>query len=338
MTPSGDPHIDSLDDAFLFVLALTTLVFSLLEALLVGKVALVVFVPFLVTGLVYPFYSGYLRGVVEHAPWRQPMLRRVKGWVYLSVGTVAYAAMSATSILAPRAVDSAMLVYFLVVLLGLPVCYIGIRWVRIITGTVLPSDGVVVGASCGGAVFLSMAAYSVQLVTRLIFFPERLQPAVPAEVFARYAPLASLFFLSFFLTERVASALSVPGMDLRWQSGAVDERACRATEEKHRTQGYRFYAGKALWAIEDSLICLYVGWLSHTTAAWLTILSVALYLELYFLRLVPSSIGSSLATLASLVALFAVWKYSKVSMDAIRAAYSTDLEELFSRLKELLDC
>lgn len=340
LTFSGDPHIDSLDDAFLFMLALTTLVFSLLEALLEGKVAVVVFVPFLVTGSVYPFYLGYLRGVVERASWRQAMLRRVKGWVYLSIGTVAYAAMTATSILALRAVDLAMLAYFIVVLFGLPACYAGIRWVRLITGTALPNDGVVIGASCGAAFLFSMAAFCVQLVARLVFFPGLLQPA---EVFARYAPLASLFFLAFFLIERVSTTLSEPGIDLGWQSTLVNELVYPPLEEEPRTHphfslGARFYAGKVLWTVRDSSICLLVGLLSQKTAVWLTILSGMLYLELYLLYPLHSRIGSLVATLASLIPLVAVWIYSKVPMHEIRATYPQSEDELLSRCKEFLDC
>jgi len=324
-----------------------TLAFSLLQILLLGAVAVVVFIPFLLSGLVYPFYSGYLRGVVERTSWKESMLRRVKGWVYLSVGGVSYATMTVVSIArdSPELAGYVFYVYFLLVPLGSVLCYRGIRWVRIITDTVLPSDGVVIGGSCGAAILLSMAAYSAEELARLLFFPQfRAEWLQAVDVFARLAPWSSLFLLFFFLTERVATALSMPGVGLEWQAGFMsdliyqDEGEARPTRRYSLLGGARFYAGKFMWITYNSCMLLYVGWLSDAIAAWLAILSVALYFELHQLYLVSSPIGLALAALASLLPIFAIRMYSRTSVDEIRATYPKSREELFSRYKRLLDC
>jgi hypothetical protein len=339
--------VGSLDRAFLSVLGSMTLAFSFLQILLERGVAVVVFFPFLLSGLVCAFYSGCLKGAVERTSWRESMLWRVKGWLYLFVGGVSYATMTVISILRdlPELAGYMIYMYFVVVSLGTVLCYRGIRWVRIVTETLQVSDGVVIGASCGAAIFLSMAAYLVEELARLFLFPQfRPEWIQTADLFARFAPLSSLFLLLFFLTERVAIALSAPGTDLEWQAALVNEMLYEDAGENRRARRYsllggvRFYAGKFMWMVGDSAICLYVGWLSNGVAAWLTILSVAFYFEVHLLYLVRSAVGISLAALSSLLTLFTIRIYSKTSADEIRTTYPKSRDELLTRYRRILDC
>jgi hypothetical protein len=55
-------RLKSLDDAFLFMLGFTTLVFAILQTVIGGEGAFLVFLPLLISGLLYPFYVGFIRG------------------------------------------------------------------------------------------------------------------------------------------------------------------------------------------------------------------------------------------------------------------------------------
>ena len=63
----NEARVESLDRAFLFLIGLSGLVFSVLQGVIGGREAFLLFTPFLFSGLIYPFYIGCLRGAVERA-------------------------------------------------------------------------------------------------------------------------------------------------------------------------------------------------------------------------------------------------------------------------------
>jgi|SRR5208282_5762527 len=76
----------ALDTAFLFLLASSGLIFSSLNVTIGGKNGFVLYVPFLFSGFLFPFYIGFLRGVVEF----DSDIERIRGWIYLLVGSFLY--------------------------------------------------------------------------------------------------------------------------------------------------------------------------------------------------------------------------------------------------------
>jgi Family of unknown function (DUF6338) len=75
-------NIGKLDDAFLFVLALATLGFTIVQTSVRGPGGLVVATPVLLSGVALPFYVGFWRGAVT----LNSDLERVRGWTILVMG------------------------------------------------------------------------------------------------------------------------------------------------------------------------------------------------------------------------------------------------------------
>lgn len=81
--------LDRLDDAFLFVLGVVGLLFTIIQVY--QRADLTSFAkisPLLVLGVALPFYVGYIRGAI-----RNSLIERLRGWIYLVVGVSAYCAL-----------------------------------------------------------------------------------------------------------------------------------------------------------------------------------------------------------------------------------------------------
>ena len=77
---------EAIDNVFLFLLTSLTLWFGFLNDAIIGSQAILFQVPLVISGLFYPFYVGYVRGVV--AP--RSSMERVRGWVFFSFGVTTY--------------------------------------------------------------------------------------------------------------------------------------------------------------------------------------------------------------------------------------------------------
>jgi hypothetical protein len=84
---SKENRLQALDNAFLFVLGLTSLVFAALQAAVGGVKSFAIFAPLLIPGLVWPFYCGYVKGAIEGTA---PEIDRLRGWMYFFSGTLTY--------------------------------------------------------------------------------------------------------------------------------------------------------------------------------------------------------------------------------------------------------
>jgi hypothetical protein len=82
---SGKSKVDKLDEAFLFLISLTSIIFMVIQAFSGGITFILYSIPLLVFGIVMPFYYGYWKGALEDSA-----IMRVRGWTYLFSGTVGY--------------------------------------------------------------------------------------------------------------------------------------------------------------------------------------------------------------------------------------------------------
>jgi len=78
--------MEKLDAAFLFVLSFVGIIVSFLQVTAINLGAFIEALPFLVLGIVLPFYVGYLRGAIEV----DTVQERMRGWVYALIGTTYY--------------------------------------------------------------------------------------------------------------------------------------------------------------------------------------------------------------------------------------------------------
>jgi len=343
----SDAHVESLDKAFLFLLGFTTFSFAALQVVLGtaasatdgARRALVLFVPFFFTGLIYPFYIGHIRGAVDSSYWKSSMLLRVRGWVYLVAGASTYAAMVVTSVLGDSSefAGVAFYAYFVVVFLGVVLSHRIIRFAMRVTGTSRPTDLVLTRAAVGSAIFLALSAYSSEELLRRWLFSEYRPPWIQqVDLFARLAWPAAFFLLLFVLIERGSTALSTPEMDLTWQ--ACISTLSHEREERSKFRGFIWFGRISCEVLSDSLIFLYVESFSRASALCLAALSIVAYLALHWLYLVHSAVGWTLALLAVILVVIAIRLYSEVPVEGIRDTYPRTKAELRSVWRRMLDC
>jgi len=79
-------RLGKLDSLLLFASSFSGLIFSLLQVVLGGLNAIIYFLPFLVSITFMSIYIGYIRGGITI----DKIEERVRGWVYLIVGSIAY--------------------------------------------------------------------------------------------------------------------------------------------------------------------------------------------------------------------------------------------------------
>lgn len=81
-------RIERLDNAFLFIVGLVGLLFTITQVYMEGISGLIEISPLIFLGIFLPFYVGYLRGAIEV----NSVIERIRGWVYLAVGMSTYLA------------------------------------------------------------------------------------------------------------------------------------------------------------------------------------------------------------------------------------------------------
>lgn len=86
--------IERLDNAFLFIISIVGLFFTIIQIYIEGILGLVEISPLFFLGIILPFYVGYLRGAIE----LDSVMERTRGWVYLTVGISTYVAILLTRI------------------------------------------------------------------------------------------------------------------------------------------------------------------------------------------------------------------------------------------------
>jgi hypothetical protein len=154
----------ALDDAFLFVLGFVNIIFAILQATLGGTVAVLSFMPLLISGLVYPFYTGFIRGAIQ---FDDVILERARGWVTFTAGVSFYFFATASRLWSP-------VLALTLIAVGAWLTVRTARWVDSALGfRPSYSDLGVLGATVGASVFLSMSTYFCALYTMVWLSPTR---------------------------------------------------------------------------------------------------------------------------------------------------------------------
>lgn len=320
MRSEEDRRIESLDRAFLFLIGLSGFVFSVLQAFIEGWEALLLFTPFLFSGLIYPFYIGCLRGAVERVSWKESMLQRARGWVYLGISSTAYAAMVLVAIFRDFVPEQAGLVifpYLAIVLLGFPFSFRLIGWVRKMTNTSCESDSVVIRTTVAAAFLLVLSTFWMEEVVR--GSSQRAQPVLLQNI-SVLLWLILISFLLFVLLEKVAIAQCPPEARLTWRTGRLQPTDLGQ-----------------IWT-SDLTTCLCVGIVSDDTAACLSGLSIIVWAVTQFLwQIIPVWVAWLVWFLAILLAGVALVIYLRVPTERVREI-STSRSEFESRRRAILDC
>jgi len=193
----------ALDDAFLFILSLVTIIFAILQATIGGPQAVLSFVPILISALVYPFYVGYIRGAIL---LNDVKLERARGWVSFTTGFTFY-------FYAAAAVLGQLLLALPVIIAGGWLTVQTARWFSRSTGfKPSVSDLGIIGASAGATLFLSLFALIVELYPKLLSTP---RPITTSTYLLGLLPFIFAFPL-FIVEERVIRRVIATRWKLRF--------------------------------------------------------------------------------------------------------------------------
>jgi len=114
---------EKLDDAFLFILSSVGLVISFIQITMKELTEIIEAMPFLLLGIVLPFFVGYLKGAIEI----DSVEERMRGWIYFVIGTSSYFAFFIFVRINAEYVVKEGVFLFLVVF-GLLIAYKLLRW------------------------------------------------------------------------------------------------------------------------------------------------------------------------------------------------------------------
>jgi len=304
-----DDHLHSLDDTFLFLISSVNIVFAALQVSIAGSNSFILFSPLLVTGLFYPFYTGYVRGVVQ----RGPLVERIRGWIYFGVGVITYLSMLPVALLRdfyPEAVGVSLAPYVLVCLIeyyGIPKL---VRWLLLVTN-VQPSkrELLLLGATALSAYFLSSSTFFMQDYIRLwILSPKTDGPAY----LTAFSWILGPFSLFLLIERTIKTALP------------RDDIVLLEIFESDMPLAIAF---------NGSAICLVNGLLANTVALWLGILSYALFtLTIFFSR----QIQFWLQLVSLILALLALAKFAKSPINVIET--QEQFRDRVRQILRVLDC
>jgi hypothetical protein len=123
-----DDKLGKLDDAFLFVLASLGIVISFITSFVAidkdNFTLLVSAVPFLLLGVLLPFFIGYIRGAISE----RNIQERIRGWLYFLIGTTTYFGFFLTFLMTKVNYYIRETIFLTIVAIGLVLAYKFIKW------------------------------------------------------------------------------------------------------------------------------------------------------------------------------------------------------------------
>lgn len=183
------------DDALLFVISSFSIVVAIFVAI-VGINQVIYLFPLLLIWVIFPFYTGYLRGAIE----TDSIVERGRGWIYLIIGVSSYAAFLTFRIDPPTDI----ILYALFLLVGYLSALRLIRWViHVFNKTVFSGEQIALVCTGIAAGFLSYA--SIIFATILQTFVTAV-PIVPASLWLTVFILLS-GLIGFLVYEKVSRVI-----------------------------------------------------------------------------------------------------------------------------------
>jgi hypothetical protein len=187
--------VGKLDDAFLFVLSIATLAFTIIQTSVRGVSGLVTAIPFLLSGVALPFYVGFYRGaVLPHLG-----VERVRGWTTLVMGNFAMLSLLSTDY------SKQSWPLYAISLFGIAVSFaLGWRLARAYSLSLGRRTRLVLAGGAGSGFFFSIVAYlAVNLVSTAITVPEYQLLAL----YVVFSYLVLVFGSIFISVERTCEAM-----------------------------------------------------------------------------------------------------------------------------------
>lgn len=135
-------RIDRLDEAFLFIISMVGVLFTIIQVYTKEIQGLVEISPLMFIGVFLPFYVGYVRGAIIC----NTIEERLRGWSYLAVGVSTYLALFLTKI--------SPVMYWIFILISIILVFYIEKWfdsifdVRKNISTIYAYFGTIIGGFC----------------------------------------------------------------------------------------------------------------------------------------------------------------------------------------------
>jgi len=173
------------------------------------ELALLLFLPALLAGALFPCYIGYVRGAIG----LDSRMERLRGWIYLGCANATYLALISVAILRDFYVAFSSLgifVYFFIIVVGSILFGSCIKWLLGVLLLPLDDDNLrVIGLTGVGAVFLSACVVFAEEFIRLL---PRGGMSVPQFVLVAYLSIV------FIISERTARICFRQSLDIRLET------------------------------------------------------------------------------------------------------------------------
>lgn len=297
-------RIKALDDAFLFVISSTSIVFAILQVVMVGRAAFVWFAPLLIAGVAYPFYVGYLRGAILYD--NRP-LERVRGWLCFAVSATYYSIFTLAVLAQVYIPNILYLGPEITIVATVLCCFVAIgvvRWFFSLTNyRASESEMLLLGATGFNAIMFSFSTFFLAIYLSLWVQPSgpfSIRSAAPPPYLPQLAGLFMLFppclgierviqqVTSRNWTLRLPRSSTEPEPDIRWKSL------------------YRLLVGSA-YTVAGWMQCLLIGASSDKLAAIAYVISFVLACAV--LNGLPAGYDATATTATALFSVFASWRF-----------------------------
>lgn len=183
-----DAKLAKYDDAFLFSLGLVVLITSLIEINKNSINEIASATPFLMLGILLPFYVGYLRGAIQ----QNSIEERMRGWIYFLIGTTSYIAFFVFIRMSSYTYWNKESVFIFIIVIGVVTAYEFINWSRRVFNVGNPLSSYAFSATALG-VFVFSTLFSLSVG---IFFDFQVNNILDK---IRTNPTELLFWLSVVL-------------------------------------------------------------------------------------------------------------------------------------------
>jgi len=300
--PRLEERLRALDDAFLFSLGATTFVFAILQTVVVGTSALFVFTPLLVSGLLYPFYVGFIRGAILYDDTPR---ERARGWLCFAVGVFYYFGLAPVVLgrdFFPQLRGIDLLTALIATVAGAFFARILVRWYFSMTQFhASVSDLLLLGASAGCT---TMLCYFTFLLESYLYY-EAVKPHAwltsPLDVGGLV--LLMWFLPGFVMLERVIHRVT----DSNWALRELPGESMSHAAEEH----VPWFGVLLVYLFSGCARCVLMGARSDKIAFAAYVVSFALTL--------PSLLNGSTGSIVGLVSLglgvFACWRFLTCSIE-----------------------
>jgi Na+-transporting methylmalonyl-CoA/oxaloacetate decarboxylase gamma subunit len=291
--------------------------FSVFEVILSNVSALLLYGPFLFSGVFYPFYVGYLRGAVDRSCWTESVMQRVRGWVYFGLGIAICTVMAVVVV----SRGSALSIFAFLIALFPPIwlAYKLVKWVLIITrASLADTDLFIIRSTISAGFCLPVSCFYLEEYVRLWVYP----PEHPWPPYLSVLWMTLVFLVPFVLIEKASAALMISD---------------RPTWLINRFVSAHWLSKVPMYSMAVALVAL----VSNRAAFRITVMSVLLlgaYLATF--GYVSPLISNVVVGFATLFLFISLLMYSMTPKQRIKENVPKTEEELRYALRELVkfDC